>query len=306
MGMSSNLKVRKVLSSDKMVVGILLSLPFIFFLFLFIVPIGKALALSLRDYSIGYDTDEFIGLRNYLEIFGQKENIKHILRTFQYTGICVSLSFVIGLIWAMVVISIEDAFSKVLSDVLRQIIIIPMLMIPAATGVMWIFAYTDHYGWVNHILRALNLQSYPWLNSRGAFYLVMLTDIWAWSPFMFLILLAGLQTLPQEPIEAARIDGASRPVIFFRVILPMLRPIIFVSLTLKILDTYRAFDYLWIMTQGGPGSISTTLNIATYKTAFFSMNLGKASAFGITTLIFPLVIVNLYILAMRRNAGKEQ
>jgi multiple sugar transport system permease protein len=113
-------------------------------------------------------------------------------------------------------------------------------------------------------------------------------------------LLAGLQTLPQEPLEAALVDGANLWQTFWHVVLPMLRPVILIALTIKTLDTYRAFDYLWIMTQGGPGTSSTTLNIVTYKTAFMELSFGRASAYGVITMIFPVLMVLLF-LALRRR-----
>jgi len=290
-------------SRNRAVVAVLLALPLVYLLLVYIYPIGQLLYLSFRDLEPAYDTDEFIGLGNFFEIFGRSDGWGHVLRSFLYTGICVSASFVLGLAFALLTTAVEEAFAWPLHTALRQVIITPMIFIPAAAGVMWTFAYTEHYGWVNHLLALLGLSTYPWLVSSAAFYLVMLTDIWGWTPFMYLILLAGLQSLPREPLEAARVDGAGTWESFWHVVLPMLRPVILIALTIKTLDTYRAFDYLWIMTQGGPGTISTTLTIATYKTAFMELKLGKASAYGLVTMIFPLVVVNVYLaFAQRREA----
>jgi multiple sugar transport system permease protein len=139
--------------------------------------------------------------------------------------------------------------------------------------------------------------------SASAFYLVMVTDVWGWAPFMYLILLAALQSLPEETIEASMVDGASAWQRFRFVILPMLWPVIAIALTIKTLDTYRAFDYLWIMTNGGPGTSSTTLNIATYKSAFDELMFGRASALGVITMIFPMAVVVL-VLTLRRSPEK--
>ena len=188
------------------------------------------------------------------------------------------------------------------SQTVPIIAIAPMIFIPAAAGVMWAFAYTEHYGWVNHILMALGLQAYPWMVSDAAFFLVMVTDIWGWTPFIYLILLAALQSLPQEPIEAARVDGANAWQVFRHVTFPLLKPVIVIALTIKTLDTYRAFDYLWIMTNGGPGTSSTTLNLATYKTAFQNLDFGKASALAVITMVFPLTVMILFLAFRRRQA----
>jgi multiple sugar transport system permease protein len=286
-----------------MVVGVLLALPFLYLLTFYAYPIYKVVHLSLREFQPAYQTDEFIGLQNYRELLSDNETWFHIMRTFLYTIICVSVSFMLGLGCALMTVSVDRYISERVSRALRQIIITPMIFIPAAAGVMWSFAYTEHYGWVNHILHIVGIDPYPWMVSDSAFYLVMVTDVWGWAPFMYLILLAALQSLPEETIEASMVDGASAWQRFRFVILPMLWPVIAIALTIKTLDTYRAFDYLWIMTNGGPGTSSTTLNIATYKSAFDELMFGRASALGVITMIFPMAVVVL-VLTLRRSPEK--
>lgn len=286
---------------NRLVVGAMLALPFAYLLVFYAYPIGSVAWMSLRQIEPAYGTDDFVGLENFREIFAG-EGWRTVLRTFLYTGVCVAASFVLGLAYALLTVAVEEAFSRRAASLLRAVIVMPMIFIPAAAGVMWFFAYTEHYGWVNHLLSAVGLPTYPWLVSRGAFWLVMLTDVWGWTPFMYLILLAGLQTLPREPLEAARVDGCGALQTFRHVVMPLLRPVIVIALTIKTLDTYRAFDYLWIMTQGGPGTSSTTLTVATYKTAFMDLQLGKASAYGLVTMIFPLVLVNVFLAFGRRGA----
>lgn len=285
------------------ILGALLALPFLYIAIFFAYPIYKVVALSLRDFQLAFGIDDWIGLDNYREILSAPETWWTILRTLVYTAVCVSVSFGLGLGMAMLTIALADAFSDRFGRAFRQIVIAPMIFIPAAASVMWAFAYTEHYGWVNHLLHALGLPVYPWLVSDAAFFLVMITDIWGWTPFIYLILLAALQTLPQEPIEAARVDGANSWQVFRHVILPMLKPVIAIALTIKTLDTYRAFDYLWIMTKGGPGTSSTTLNIATYKIAFLNLDFGKASAFAVVTMVFPLVVMIVFLLSRKGQRG---
>ncbi|KAB2875729.1 MAG: sugar ABC transporter permease [Bauldia sp.] len=283
--------------------GALLALPFFYLAVFYAYPIYKIVALSLRDFEPAYGIDDYVGLGNYTDLLGDAETWAHILRTFVYTFVCVGVSFVLGLAFALLTSAMAQAFSEASGRVLRQIIIAPMILIPAAAGVMWTFAYTEHYGWVNHLLNLVGLPGYPWLVSDAAFYLVMVTDVWGWTPFLYLILLAALQSLPHEPIEAARVDGASAWQTFWHVVLPMLKPVIIIAVTLKTLDTYRAFDYLWIMTRGGPGTSSTTLNIAVYKTAFMDLQFGRASALGVITMIFPVLVVTAFLVFRRRQAS---
>ena len=287
----------------RLLVGALLALPFFYLAVFYAYPIYKIVALSLRDFEPAYGIDDYVGLGNYTDLLGDAETWAHILRTFVHTFVCVGVSFVLGLAFALLTSAMAQAFSEASGRVLRQIIIAPMILIPAAAGVMWTFAYTEHYGWVNHLLNLVGLPGYPWLVSDAAFYLVMVTDVWGWTPFLYLILLAALQSLPHEPIEAARVDGASAWQTFWHVVLPMLKPVIIIAVTLKTLDTYRAFDYLWIMTRGGPGTSSTTLNIAVYKTAFMDLQFGRASALGVITMIFPVLVVTAFLVFRRRQAS---
>lgn len=282
--------------------GALLALPFLYIAAFYAYPIYKVVALSLRDYQIAFGVDDWAGLGNYHELLTSAETWLTLGRTFLYTAVCVGLSFGIGLGMALLTVALSDAFSDRFGRAFRQVVIAPMIFIPAAAGVMWAFAYTEHYGWVNHILLALGLPAYPWMVSDAAFFLVMVTDVWGWTPFIYLILLAALQALPQEPIEAARVDGANAWQIFRHVTFPLLKPVIVIALTIKTLDTYRAFDYLWIMTKGGPGTSSTTLNIATYKTAFQNLDFGKASALAVITMVFPLAVMVLFVTLRRRRA----
>ncbi|MBL8584377.1 MAG: sugar ABC transporter permease [Rhizobiaceae bacterium] len=282
--------------------GALLALPFLYIAVFYAYPLYKVVALSLRDYQIAFGIDDWVGLGNYSLLLSEPETWLTIGRTLLYTVVCVSVSFGLGLGMALLTVALADAFAERYGRIFRHIVIAPMIFIPAAAGVMWAFAYTEHYGWVNHILIALGFTPYPWMVSDAAFFLVMVTDIWGWTPFMYLILLAALQSLPQEPIEAARVDGANAWQVFRHVTFPLLKPVIAIALTIKTLDTYRAFDYLWIMTKGGPGTSSTTLNLATYKTAFQNLDFGRASALAVITMVFPLVVMIGFMVLRGRSA----
>lgn len=285
------------------ILGALLALPFLYVAVFYAYPIFKVVALSLRDFQIAFGIDDWVGLENYRALLSDAETWRTFARTLLYTAVCVSVSFGLGLGMALLTTALADAFGERYGRAFRHIVIAPMIFVPAAAGVMWAFAYTEHYGWVNHILMAVGLQPYPWLVSDAGFFLVMVTDIWGWTPFIYLILLAALQSLPQEPIEAARVDGANAWQVFRHVTFPLLKPVIVIALTIKTLDTYRAFDYLWIMTRGGPGTSSTTLNLATYKTAFQNLDFGKASALAVLTMVFPLAVMILFMAFGRRRAA---
>ena len=252
-------------------------------------PLGLLLYDSFRYHDIALQKNEFIGLGNYVSLLSDPDFGMVVLRTFLYTGVVVPISFLIGLGFALLVNAIR--WNKV-ATILRIVLVLPMLFVPVSIAQLWRYNYSDYWGLVNLGVQALGGKSVPWLASPDtAIWAIMVTDIWAWSPYMFLILLAGLQALPTDPLEAAEIDGAGIFQRFRHVTLPLLRPVISIAILLKTLDTYRAFDYIWIMTKGGPGQASMTMTVYAYTAAFHEYEFGAASAVGVIAMIFPLVAI---------------
>jgi multiple sugar transport system permease protein len=262
----------------------------------FIYPLGLLFYYSLTEFDYKAKVRYFVGLKNFVEIFQDPETYGYIFRTFLYTGIVVFLSFILGLAYAILVYSIK---SKLINTLLRIIIVTPMLIMPVAGATIWRFLLSMHYGWINFILEFFGIQRENWLLSPYAFYWVMITDIWGWSPYIFLIMYAALQQLPQSILDASEIDGATSTKKYMYVIFPILKPVMIIALTLKTLDTYRAFDYIWVMTGGGPGHSSTTLNIITYITAMQYLNFEKSSAYGVLTMLFPLFLTLSFLVYTR-------
>ena len=264
-------------------------------------PLILLFSYSLTDESLTKVTVSYVGLHNYFEIFAKSYYLSIIGRTFLYAGLVVGVSLVLGLAYALVVESIGH---KLIGTGVKTIIMLPMLLLPVAGGVAWRYFLLERYGWINFLIEMLGGQRYAWMNdTKYAFWWVCLTDIWGWTPFMFLILLAGLRTLPRETFEAGQIDGASGWSLFRHITLPLLKPIIYIASTIKLLDTYKAFDYLWVMTQGGPGSSSTTLNLEGYLVSFWHMNIGFGSAIGVVTMLFPVAMVTAFLI-VRRVKGR--
>jgi len=248
-------------------------------------PLFQTILLSFRKVNIPLRINEFVGIQNYLSFFASSRCIYAMVRTFLYTTTCVGTSLLLGIIFALLTVTVSDKISDNFSKILRIFIMLPMLLMPAASSVLWTFSLTQDYGWINSILGLLGITPRPWLVTHFAFYWVMFVDIWSWTPYMYLIIFAGFQSLPVEPLEAARVDGASPFQLLIYLILPLVKPVILIALILKTIDTYKAFDYLWIMTNGGPGDMSTTLNILLYKTAFYDWEYGKGCAMGILMIL---------------------
>src|SRR6266446_3912479 len=169
------------------------------------------------------------------------------------------------------------------------------------TAIMMRWMFNDQFGIVNVVLEGLGLEGQPWLVQRwSAFGIILLTDIWLWTPWFTLLLLAGLQSLPKEPFEAAAIDGTTTWRVFRFLTLPMLRPVIVVCVVIRAIDAFRTFDIVWTLTGGGPGRSTELFSLYAYVLAFLSLDLGRGSAAAIIGGLIILVIgVVLYRLVDR-------
>jgi len=180
----------------------------------------------------------------------------------------------------------------------RAGLLVPMMLPTVVVGVVWRLMLNPNFGAVNGTLKGagINTTSLTWTSSP---YLAMLSiiavDVWQWTPFMFLILLAGLQAIPQEPYEAALIDGSSAWQTFRHVTLPLLKPAILVALLLRTMDLLRVFDQVFILTEGGPGFATETISLYIYRTAFRFSDFGYAAAMSFVLLIITNIISTFYI-----------
>src|SRR5437773_8019231 len=179
-----------------------------------------------------------------------------------------------------------------------------MILPPVVAGVTWRLIYNPNFGVLNGILRLFGLDTrrWTWLADPSlALPAVILVDVWEWTPFVFLILLAGLQAIPQEPYEAARIDGANAWQTFLHITLPLLIPAILVALLLRTMDLLRIFDQIFILTQGGPGFSTETVSLYIYRTAFRFFDFGYAAAMSFVLLLLTNIVSVGYIRLLQRQ-----
>jgi len=257
----------------------------IILLITFVLPLSIALVISLRNYNLNFGTNEFVYFKNYIKAFTDNGFLQSIGRNIIYVVITVGANFVIGFTMALVV---NRKFRG--SNILNAIFILPMVLMPVSAAVLWRFIYDQTFGIANHILQLFGISGHAWLGSLNtSLYAVIVTDIWAWTPFMFLILLAGLKSLPRDPYEAAIIDGASEWELFKSITLPLMKPVILIALTIKSIDTFKAFDYLWVMTKGGPADTSHITSTYIYRYGFGLLDFGYGSA--MTVIVFLIIIL---------------
>ena len=222
-------------------------------------------------------------LGHYARLFQDRLFTVAAGQTLLYALVALTLEFVFGLALALLVDSLAHGRALV-----RVSLLAPMLLPPVVAAVIWRLIYNPEFGVLNGTLRQLGLhtQNLTWTSGRtSAMLSVIMVDVWQWTPFMFLLLTAGLQAIPSEPLEAARVDGAGYWRTLRDVVLPLLKPTILLALLLRSMDLLRIFDQIFILTQGGPGSATETVSLYIYRTAFRFSNFGYAAAMSFVGLV---------------------
>ncbi|MEW6207924.1 MAG: sugar ABC transporter permease [Acidobacteriota bacterium] len=238
-------------------------------------------------------------LANFTRLFSDSFFRDALLHTLIYAAAALTLEFLIGLSLALLV-------DRPLRgrNVFRAVLLIPMMLPPVVVGVVWRLMFNPNFGAINGTLKSLgaNTEQLTWTASPAlALFSVICVDVWQWTPFMFLILLAGLQSIPQEPYEAAMVDGASWRQTFFHVTLPLLKPAILIALLLRTMDLLRVFDQIFILTEGGPGFATETVSLYIYRAAFRFFDFGYAAAMSFALLVLTNAISYAYIRLLQRQ-----
>jgi multiple sugar transport system permease protein len=239
--------------------------------------------MSLHDWQVA-SPRRWVGLDNYVALLGDERFRAAVGRTFVYTLLAVVLPTLIG-IAAAIVFHQEFPFR----GVLRSIYILPMVATPVAIALVWTMMFHPQLGVLNYLLSLVGLPPSLWVYSpRTVIPSLVLVETWQWTPLVMLIVLGGLATLPSEPLESAVVDGASPWQIFRDITLPLILPFIMVAVVLRTIDALKAFDTIFTITQGGPGTASETINIYLYLQAFSFFRIGHASA---VVMVFFVIIV---------------
>lgn len=256
-------------------------------------PLLYSLWISLFNYRLSSpgSQDKFIGLQNYLKLFNSPEAWKSMLTTFNFMLMAVLFEAVLGMAIAMSLNAIPK-FRRLFTSAL----IIPMMVAPLVVGLMFGFFLNPQFGLFQFLVRMFNLPlpTEPLGTPFSALAVVALTDIWEWTPYMALMFLAGLQSIPGESYEAAKIDGAGTFQTFRYVTIPLMRPIIVIAMLLRAMEAFKEFDKPYILTGGGPGSATEVIDMFTYRQAFVSFNFSYAAAICIVLFILLLVCGVLY------------
>src|SRR5438132_2740781 len=261
-----------------------------------LVPLAYLVRTSVQEYRLGQSVT-FVGLQNYRHLLVDESFRASLLTTLVFTIAATGVEFVLGLALALL---LKEEFS--FQGIIRSSLIVPMVIAPVVVGIIWRLLYNADVGLFSFAVQAITGRTVSVLSSPNlALPALILVDVWEWTPFMFLLLLAGIQSLPQEPFEAARVDGASAWNIFLHLTMPMLRPVIVVALLIRALDAFTVFDQVFVLTQGGPGTATEVATLMVYKTAFRFSQFGYAASMAVALLVLVTFFSAAVMRAFKRS-----
>lgn len=260
-------------------------------------PLAYSFWISFTGYNLSKpDQVPFVGLDNYLWAIGDPSFFGSIWTTLVYTVFSVVLEFLLGLGFALL-LNKEFRFQ----GIVRTLMMLPLFLTPSVVSLIFLFGFYPGEGVVPWLATLVGVpKGFPFFGDpRTAMATLIVVDVWRTTPFMFIVLLAGLQSLPQEIMEAAAIDGASAWQLLRRVTLPLLSPLILISLTIRGMDAFREFDSIYLLTGGGPGRATEVISMLAYNTAFKSFDIGRASAVAYLILLLVLIFSIYFVKKLR-------
>ena len=255
-----------------------------------IFPWAFTVWMSAFDWKIG-SVAHFVGFDNYTQLATNTRFLESILHTFYFTMLAVIFPLILGTAAALI---FHREFP--LRGMLRSIFTMPMMATPVAVALVWTMMFHPQQGVLNYLLSLVGLPPSLWVYSpTWVIPSLVLVEIWHWTPLIMLIVLGGLAALPTEPYESARLDGASEWQLFRYITLPLLAPFLIVAAVIRTIDALKAFDTIYVISQGGPGTASETINLYLYLQAFAFYNVGNASA---VVVVFFIIILALALLLL--------
>lgn len=263
-------------------------------------PMVQLLRASVHDWQLGQGlaNADFIGLGNFRAILTAEggASLGHSMKlTAYYVAAALTVEVVLGLTIALV---IDRALRG--QNVMLSVLLIPMVLMPTMVAMVWRL-YFSHEGLVNWVLSLARVPAVNWFSTTWALPAVVIVDVWQWTPFFVLILVAGLQALPLDSVEAAAVDGAGPWQIVRYVKIPLLGPLIVIAATLRVMELLRQFDLVFVMFGGGPGNATEILPLAVYRTTVPMSQAGAGAAFSIILIALVVVVAWQFILMMKRH-----
>jgi multiple sugar transport system permease protein len=267
-------------------------------------PMLQSVWLSFRDWSLGTPLGQsrFVGLANYEWLLHDPNFWASAVVTLTFAFAVVILEVFLGVMLAILL----DRELRFVS-LFRTIFILPMMVAPIVVGLVWRYMYNEQFGTFAHLVKALGFAPVPWLSSpKLALISVIIADVWQWTPFIFILSLAALQSLPASALEAARLDGATHWQMVWHIKVPLMMPVIAVAALLRLIDAFKVLEVIYILTEGGPGLSTEIMSLHIYKTAFVSQQLGQAAALSnmLLLIVLALTVIFAALTAVRQRREK--
>jgi multiple sugar transport system permease protein len=278
----------------------MIAVPAILLVILIFGPLAYSIVLSLYKWQITdiNNSKPFVGLDNYVHLFTDPQVLTAVTNTLEYVVGSVGIELVLGFIIASALFEMTKG-----RKLANSLILLPMIIAPVITALIWRYMLDPQFGLVSQLLSLVGVKGgVPFFgSSQYALPSLMIVDIWQWTPFVVLILHAGMLGISEEQFEAARIDGAGRWRILRSIVIPGIAPQILLVLLFRTMDTYRIFDTVFVLTRGGPGTSTETIGLYTYQTGFSFFNLGYAMTLSVFILVTVAIISGFYLRLLRRR-----
>jgi multiple sugar transport system permease protein len=288
-------------------VGILFVLPAaLTLLAITIFPLIYELRLVFMSWELTTNAPpQFVGLQNLGRVLFQDERFWASMRvtgTLIVLGVAIQLSIGTGLALLL------NRLAGRLRTPLVSIFLIPVMIAPVVAGFQFRMIYHDQFGPLNYLIELITFGQWrglAWIaDPKVALFSILMTDVWQWTPFLMLIVLAGLQSIPLELYEAAEVDGASAWQMFWRITVPLLLPVVIIGILIRAMDSFKLFDIVYLVTGGGPGNVTETISFYTYLQGFKFFSLGYTAAMAFIQLIIITLIAQFFLRFQKRQRGE--
>lgn len=286
--------------------SIMLLVPILsFFVLLNVIPTLWLIGLGFYDYSLmSAGAPEFVGMENFARIYNDAQMWSAFARTFLFVVLAVGIQTALGVGLGFLFWGSSDMPGR---RVALTLLFTPMVLTPVASGLFWRLIYEPTFGIANYLLTLVGLEKIDFLtNVNWAFAAVLFVDIWMWTPFMILMTLAALGSVPQAELEAAEIDRLSMWKRLRYVIIPHGKFILMLGILLRTIDAFKTTDLVFLMTNGGPGNITELIGLKLYRFAFASLDLGFSSALALVLLLIAIAFTSIYLYILNLSQATEE
>ncbi|NOY10144.1 MAG: sugar ABC transporter permease [Spirochaetes bacterium] len=257
------------------------------------IPLGYGVFLSFHKFQLNIPNSKpvFIGFSNYIEFMKDKLFIKSLTNNIIFATISVSMELIVGLVVAMI-LSEDNKMSRVMIT----IILIPMIIAPVVAGTLWRMMLDSTYGVVDYFLELIHIPGVRWLSDpKIALYSVILVDFWKFTPYVAILLISSVKTIPRSFMDSARVDGASPWKLFYRIVLPIISPVIIIVAMIRFIDAFKVFDLVFVMTGGGPGNATEVLPTYIYREGIKYFRIGFASSVAVVFITVMFLVSGIFI-----------